>query len=355
MIKPPLSICVPSNRTGLRACANLLQACSWGSHAVEVVIRDNSGSGAKKAIMGVMDKRYCRVVYAPPCDAATNLREVVNLSKGEFVVYLQDDDGGFNYGVQAASRMANRELIDPSVIGITGGYVVESDVGSSVGGYVGIDSHDPMERLAGYLSYQGPNLLFESAIRRHAVLRVLEFLWTAHPIPMPFHDQIAVLTHLLAGRFLQTGRLMFINDNSNWSTGEACVRSDIGHYTAAAMDPAIRRLHWMLCGFEGANVVLRTPFGAHLPEEARAALAGYWLESMYLRFSNEPGLTIESEHDPAARTLADKWKAAHPHFALYDMLADICDFIEKFNQPKAQAYFDFWSMGEKAPVGAESI
>jgi hypothetical protein len=337
-----LSIIVPSNRDSLGACARIMQACSWASETVEVVVRDNSGSPQKRGMLERIQQPNCRIIIAEPCDANTNFQEGLRASTGEFVVFLGDDDGGLDRGVAAIGAAAARLAEDPSVAGITGAYVLEQTDTSYVVSYPKVDSAAVTDRVSGYLGYQGPNLIFYSAIRRSVLTDTWEFLFS-HPFALSFHDHFFSLTYLLAGRFVHVGRVAFIYDNANWETVDVGVGRDLKVYAAAGLDPAIRQLQWMLCGFEGASIILQSRFGRRYSLAERQAMANQWFEVMFRRFVGDANARFDSPLKAEATALHEKWRQGFPSFQLESLLADICDFIGRTSLEKAEAYRDFWT------------
>jgi hypothetical protein len=337
-----LSIIVPSNRDSMTADSRIMQACSWASDDVEVVVRDNSGSVRKRALLEGIERPNCRIIIAEPSDANTNFLGGLAASSGDFILFLGDDDGGFDRGIKAIAAAAIRYADDLSVAGITGAYVLEQSDTSHIVSYPKLDSGEVVERLGGYLGYQGPNLIFYSAVRRAALLDTWDFLF-AHPFRFPYHDHFFSLIYLLLGRFMHVGRLAFIYDNTNWEAAGVGAQSDLKHYAAAGMDPAIRQLQWMLCGFEGASIILRSRFGAaHTPAQ-RQAMANQWFEIMFRRFVGDTNTRTDSTLSAEAANLHEKWRQGFPNFTLESLLADICGFISLFSPEKAAAYHAFWT------------
>jgi hypothetical protein len=337
-----LSIIVPSNRDSLGAYARIMQACSWASDTIEVVVRDNSGSPQKRAILERIQRPNCRVIIADPCDANTNFQEGLRASAGEFVVFLGDDDGGLDRGMAAIGVMAARLAEDASVAGITGAYVLEQTDTSYVVSYPKIDSDAVADRVAGYLGYQGPNLIFYSAVRRSVLLETWAFI-LEHPLSLSFHDHFFSLIYLLCGRFVHVGRIAFIYDNANWETVDVGAGRDLKVYAAAGLDPAIRQLQWMLCGFEGASIILQSRFGLRHSLAERQAMANQWFEVMFRRFVGDANARYDSKLTAEANHLHAKWRQGFPNFTLDSLLADICAFIALTSPEKAEAYRAFWT------------
>jgi hypothetical protein len=336
-----LSIVIPTNRTTPLAQATILRACSWASAETEVIVRDNSGDAAKRKWLRALKPLSGQVLISEPCDVNTNFREAFAAATGDFVLFFGDDDSAFDRGVAAMATAAGRWALDPAVAAITGAFVLEQSPGSSLVTYDGIGSADVTQRVAGYLAYQGPNVIFYSAVRRELIAAVWDF-FDGHPFAFSFHDHFFPLIYLLGGRFESVRRLTFVYDNGNWESAEAGAKSDLRVYAAAGLDPAIRQLHWFLCGFEGAWIILFTRFGAaHSPAE-RQAMANRWFEVMIRRFAGDRGRTFGSPLDGAASALCAKWLAAGGRFELPEVLDEICGFLALMSPEKAEAYRSFW-------------
>jgi hypothetical protein len=344
-----LSIIVPSYRDTLGAYARIMQACSWASDDVEIVIRDNSGSPRKRDILGRIDQPRCRIIFAEPCDANTNFLEALAAASGDFILFLGDDDGGFDRGMAAITAATARFADDPAVSGLTGAYLLEQTDTSRIVSYPQIDSGEVTERLGGYLGYQGPNLIFYSAVRRSALLDAWDFVF-AHPFRFPYHDHFFSLIYLLLGRFVHIGRVAFIYDNANWEGAGVGGQSDLRHYANAGMDPAIRKLHWMLCGFEGAAIILQSRFGLRHSLAQRQAMANQWFEVMFRRFVGDADARFDSGLTAEADGLHEKWRREAPNFTLERLLDDICGFIALSSPEKAEAYRAFWTAVAATPA-----
>jgi hypothetical protein len=336
-----VSIVIPSNRTGPAALAILLRASAWASDATEVIIRDNSGHAPKRALLETMTVANVQIIIAPPSDANENFRSAFAAARGDFVLFLGDDDIAFDRGIAALEAVAVRRVSDPGVAGITGAFILEQQNGSAVVTYGGVESEDVVARVGGYLDYQGPNLIFYSAVRRELIADVWDF-FDGHPFAFPFHDQFFPLIYLLAGRFAPVPRLTFVYDNGNWDTAEAAARSDLKVYAAAGLDPAIRQLQWFLCAFEGAWIILSTRFGAAHTFEQRQLMANRWFEVMGRRFAMDRGRSYGSDLTPQATALCEKWLASGGKFSLPELLDEICGFLALISPDKAEVYRAFW-------------
>lgn len=352
---PHLSICIPSNRAGVSTIGRLAQAAGWARQELEVVIRDNSGDKQKAELLAALplngiQKPWVKVVTAEPCRGLENFTQSLKASRGVFAMLLQDDDVGIDWGVQVLMEnacAARQEKIDDAV-GLTGRYFIDSETGESIAAYQGLYNAQPFHRLASYLAYQGPNMLLFSAVRRELAVSALEFV-SSMPLEFSFHDQLICLIWLLAGRFRESPRTVLINDNSHWATAESAVFKDAEIYARAGVDPAFRKLHWMVCGIEGAWIVLKSRFSAHLSDEDKDACGGAWMETMFRRFMGDE-IGVESQCSAHADRLKDKWRAQWPNFDLEVCLGEVAELIAVTSPGKATEYAAFWKqVADDAP------
>jgi hypothetical protein len=265
----------------------------------------------------------------------------IQAARGEFLFFATDNDVFFSRGVLAASEGAARFAADASIIGVTGLYVVEDYRGSFITTYPNLDSVDMADRVSGYVGTQSPNVLFYSAIRRSAALSAWEFM-RAHPFRFPFHDQVVVLLYLLSGRMVDVKRFVFGYDHANWETATKTASQAQKYYETTGMDPAFRRLHWLLCGFEGTKIILASRHGSHHPPEQRQKAASRWFEVMFSRFVADKRVEGGSRFGREAEALCEKWRQNSGNFILEDLAADIYGFIGLFAPEKARLYRDFW-------------
>ena len=178
-----LSILIPTNRRGLLVCSRIAQACSWAGPNIEVIIRDNSGDAEKRLLLPHFRRDNCNIICAEPCSALTNVSEVISLAKGEFIFLLADDDFCFERAIAALPELLDQASNDPSIAGVTGNYAVEMSLISAV--LRDPDSSIPddvVQRIAGFLSYNGPNILHDAPVRRDIVQRVFGLMNT-----LPFY------------------------------------------------------------------------------------------------------------------------------------------------------------------------
>lgn len=332
-----LSIVMPTNRVGLGINARILHACSWANEDIEVIIRDNSGDNRKQrfllGIKGVADK----IVAAEPCTSEQNITEAFKLATGDFVQLIADDDIAFERGIWAISQQA--KIATPEIAGILGCYMLTQSQGEQIVDYQALASDSPMDRLQGYLSFQGPNLLFYPAIRRDIGLNALRF-FSEHPFPMSFHDQIVSLIYLLSGKFARTQRIGLVVDNHNWESADVGIPADLKHYASNGLDPILRQVHWLICGFEGAAIINSQPINMGMKE----AMVTTWLSTMNRRFmSEQPSDHGSSISEEQVRPFRDRLARYSSSQHLPDMLDDIAAIVKLFDLQKALAYMLFWS------------
>ena len=339
-----LSILLPTNRHSLLAYSRIAQACSWAGPDIEVVIRDNSGNAQKREMLAHLQRDNCNILIVDPCKSLENFRETIRAAKGEFVFTLADDDFGFDRAVQAIPASIRKYGGDSSVVGVTGQYVVETSKGASILDYQDVDADDAQKRLTGYLKFTGPNVLLFSAVRREVAQRVFNVM-TAIPFELSFHDQILCLLYLLNGKFVQMQRPLYLYDvEENWKDNVSGQQTDVGFYQKAGLDPAINKLHWFMCGFEGAALAANADIVPGYPMAQRQAIIDLWFSTMLYRFNRwHERLTFGSSFADDAEKLCVKLKAGTAPFSLESMLTDITDLIARFSKSHAKAYSDFWS------------
>jgi hypothetical protein len=336
-----LSILMPSHRDDRTTISRIAQACSWAGPDVEVIVRDNSEKPGKRKLVEAFHADNFSVVFAEECPAYDNAMQALSLARGDFVFFVADDDICLDRGIAAMAAAAESFVGDPSVVGITGAYIVEEQRGSIFLKYPDVDSPDVVTRSFGYIGVQGPNLLFYSALRRAMIENCWRFM-AESPFVFPFHDQLLSLLYLLAGRFVDIDRVMVAYDNMNWENAESGAASEKAHYAAAGMDPAIGRLSWLLCAFEGAWLTLHSRHGAGHTLEQRQVIASRWFQVMFARFAGDNRGNFGSSLGPQTDLLCQKWRGLYPNFDLQVLLNDIVDFIALSSPENAKRYGDFW-------------
>jgi len=336
-----LSVLLPTHRHDLLACSRIVQACSWASADVEVIIRDNSCNAQKRDMLANIQRDNCSLIFADECDALTNISELLRAARGEFIFCLADDDYCVDRAVGAIADTIKRLGKDASLAGVTGHYGIETSNASAVVNYQNVDSDDAVTRIKGYLNFSGPNVLNYSAQRRDMVLRVFAFM-RAMPDIFSFHDQIMCLLYLMNGKFVPIKRLIYLYDLGLWEQPESGQKRDLDFYKAAGLDPAINKLHWFLCGFEGAVLARNSGLFPDLPIARRQAVADLWSSLMFIRFTRQTRLTFGSPFAEAAEKICAKLRDIKEPQTFDTMLADICSLIALFSKEKAQTYFEFW-------------
>jgi hypothetical protein len=339
-----LSVLLPTHRHDLLACSRIAQVCSWAAPDIEVIVRDNSGDAQKRELLGRFNRLQpdnCDIVIAEPCNALENFSELLRMAKGEFIYVVADDDFGFDRALAPLSRMLAETGTDPSVAGVTGAYLIERSNGSSIANYQDLDSADVAARVTGYLKYPGPNVLIYSVVRRELAKRIVAFMGTM-PFQYSFHDQIVCLLYLLNGKFLRLQRMLYLYDAGLWEVTETAQKRDLDFYTAAGLDPAINKLHWFLCGFEGAALIRNADSFPDYPMAQRQPIANLWFSAMFQRFKSQKRLAFGSELAAEAEKVCAKLRTSTGQMSFSDMLTEVSGFIALFSKDGAQHYFEFW-------------
>ena len=342
-----LSILFPTHRHDLATLSRIAQACSWASPAIEVIVRDNSGNAEKAAQIAHFRRDHCTILSVPHCEPLENFSGLMERAKGDFVFCVADDDVFFDRAIAQLPALIDRITRDPSVAAITGPYLVENSKGASLITYPSVDADDVTARVAGYAGYPGVNSLFYSVQRREMVERVFRFMG-AMPFFLSYHDQITCLLYLLNGKFVKLQRVFYGYDVGPWENYETAQKRDVRFYTAAGLDPAVNKLHWFLCGFEGAILIRNGDvFPDHAPAQ-RQQMADLWFSTMFQRFMVNQRLIFDSHCGPQADALCTKLRGSAGHLSFVDMLSDICHFIALSSPENSQRYLSFWA-GMLAP------
>jgi hypothetical protein len=336
-----LSVLIPTHRDSLLACSRIVQACSWAGENIEVIVRDNSGSAQKRELLGKIRRDNCNIIFAEPCGALENFSEAIQIAKGEFVIVLADDDLCFDQAITSMHNTIARIENDQSVAGMTGAYAIETSQGTSIAHYSDVDSENVAARVSGYLSYGGPNVLFYSPLRRILVQRIFAFM-NSMPFMFSFHDQVACLLYLLNGKFVRLQRLMYLYDVGVWETTELAQKRDVDIYKQAGLDPGINKLHWFLCAFEGAALILNSDEFPSYPRPQLQPIADHWFAAMFSRFKSQPRFTFGSPFEAEAEKLCAKLRASTGQLSFHGMLMEISGFIARTGNSRAQDYFNYW-------------
>lgn len=336
-----LSILLPTHRHDLMILSRIAQACSWASASIEVIVRDNSGNAEKRAQIAQFQRDHCVIISVDPCDPLENVSELMRLAKGDFIFCIADDDIFFDRAITTLPAVIDHHSHDPAVVGFTGSYVIESSKGSSLANYQNIDSDDVAARIAAYLSYPGPNVLVYSAQRSAMVGSVFRFMRTL-PFFLSYHDQITCLLYLLHGKFVKLPRLIYSYEIGPWEDSVSAQKRDLDFYRAAGLDPAINKLQWFMCGFEGAVLIRNANMFPNHPIGVRQRIADLWFSVMFTRFKRDTRMTFDSIFAGEADKLCTKLQAAAGPLSFQDMLVDISDFFALLSSEQGRRYFEFW-------------
>ena len=237
---------------------------------------------------------------------------------------------------------------DTSIVGITGEYLIEGSKGTSFFRYPPLDGPSAAQRVHNYLVSGGPNALIYSVFRGDTTRSVMSFCRTL-PFSFPFLDQVVALMFLSSGKFISANRILYEYDNSTWDTPERALQTDLQYIKSCGLDGSIVRLMWLICGLEGANIVLGKFKNLDMPTEERNAVAEKWFQGMYIRFRNMSDRTdISSRFDRQAVALCDKWKNTSQNLR-GPLLADIAEFIALSTRDGGEKYFKFWRDAECEP------
>ena len=351
-----LSILVPTNRSGLLACSRIAQACSWAGPNIEVIVRDNSGNAGKREWLGHLQRDYCNIVVADPCEPLEQFSALIALAKGDFLYCVADDDFCFDRAIAVLPDTIGRHGGDPSFIGVTGAYAIDTSKGTKILSYQDVDSDDVAARVTGYLNFSGPNVLFYAVLRRELVHRISAFM-RAMPFFFSYHDQIYCLLYLLSGKLVRLERLFYLYDLGIWENDELGQKRDADFYRAAQMDPAISKLQWFMCALEGAALAMNSQLFPNYSAAQRELIGSRWLAVMLRRFRDHKRGAFDSRFADKADLLCAALQASIGKLSLPGMVTEVASFIALFSNKQAKSYFDFWNaiLLNCAPVPADVL
>ncbi len=322
-----ISIIIPTNRVSYSAIARVLESAALDPDKFEVIVRDNSENTRKRALLGMVDSPALRLSTVPNRGAFENGVEALRLSTGEFVFFLADDDWVSFRAIEQLHALATKNAADLSVGCVTGGYLIESSAHSGVLKYAGLDSSDPVQRLSGYLQANAPNVLYYSAVRRSLMSLCYAFLESV-PYSFSFHDQLVSMLYLVMGRVAQIDRVLYFYDLGDWETSEGTLSKDRACYVNAGLPIEVDRLHWLICGLEGALLLNSRLLGEKATFD-RPRMVDIWFSTNFARFKHwgrESGYA-ESAANVETRKIRDKW-LGNAEANLSELLLDVCGAFE---------------------------
>jgi hypothetical protein len=148
--------------------------------------------------------------------------------------------------------------------------------------------------------------------------------------------------YILQGRFVPLDRLLYCYDPGNWDFFATEQQEHLKYYIRASPDPALNKLHWLLCAFEGAVLIRNlAPLSAYSLSQ-RQQMADYWFSYMFSKFQVAKQEDLGSAFAADAEKLCVKWKAAAGQLSFEALLADFCQFLALFSVGASMKYFAYW-------------
>lgn len=337
-----ISIALPSNRTTDAALARIFELGSLDPTRFEVIVRDNSGDARKRQALESVKGPAVKLIFATGAGPFENAIAAVRAATGDYIFPFADDDWLFARGLTSLYELASAQLSDPKVAAITGVYLVESSRGCGPFSYEGIADATPLDRLQAFLNANVANYLYYSAVKTN-VARFCFDLLDVIPTHFSFHDQLLSLSYLAHGTVPRVGRLLYSYDIGEWETLQATLSKDRSMYAKAGLPKEIDRLHWLLCGLEGA-LLMRSARIETSTGRANSDLGDLWFQFMFSRFvhlDRENGLE-ETPLGLSTKRVRKKWADARS-VDFSELLMDITETFEIANPALGEAYFKFWS------------
>jgi len=105
----------------------------------------------------------------------------------------------------------------------------------------------------------------------------------------------------------------------------------------------MNKLHWLICGFEGAVLVMNSDLFPDLPSPRRQQIADIWFSVMFARFKRDARMTFNSELTDDVERACEKLRGATGQLTFERVLAETSALLALSSPDRARAYFSFWS------------
>jgi hypothetical protein len=201
MTSPLLSILIPTKDRAEGAVSSIATALSLPSSDVEVIVHDNSGDRRlENALAGLPDGRLRYYHVSQPMDVVANFSAATELSRGEYVTAIGDDDGVTSSLVEATQWGADHDA--DAIVSTRPAQYYWPDLkfryyGSAFSGTLEIRSFtgavsliEPQRELQKCLDAAGSRLfnlprVYYGCVRRSCLERVREYTGRYYPGPSP--------------------------------------------------------------------------------------------------------------------------------------------------------------------------
>jgi hypothetical protein len=335
-----LSFVMCTNRTGLATIARITRLASIASDKIEIVVRDNSQDGQKMDFLERLQGSNRQIVFSPPCGGWENQLQAMALATGDYIFEVGDDDDVNVLAVADLLDAVERLDPDPSYVGVTGNYVLETDRRSVLYGFERLAEPAMTDRVAAFLK-GCPSVLHFSAIRRQVRSAIDDYL-RSMPYNFSYVDLIQSVLLLCIGRFHSIDRIIYSYDMHNWSDRHSAQQADLRTYRENDVDVSGLRLHGLLQAFEGAKTIAAKFGPLPLSAEQRLDIARTWFVNKFAWFVNSPErVEPGARFDAQASAIATKWKHV-PEVNFEELLFDLSGFFALSSPEAGQRYYDFW-------------
>ena len=341
---------MPTNRSSLSAIARVLDCMAVGRELaaqgvpVDVIVHDNSCDPTKQAMLSQVAYDGLTYVSGTAYPGSENFLRALARSRGRYVMVAADDDVMHLPGVIAMGRalLAAQSGTQDAPAGACGTYLVDAPRALSAYAYKGLAAPSASQRLAGFFSQPGPNLIFYSAVRRDVFERFADYAGT-HPVPLSFHDQMLTLMLLQAGTVVTTERVFYQYDMCNWTDSATGRATDARFVRAAGLDASLESILWVFGALEGAFLSLSPRF-SYLSADEATRFAGLWFETKFREARNDGRVPAGgSGHATAAvQRFRAKW-LAQTDADLLVLFADLVELLRDTGFARADEYFAYWN------------
>lgn len=334
-----ISLVIPSNRSDLASIGRILQSTDLDPTKFEVIVRDNSGCLKKRNILSSANSATLKYHCAPPCHMDENFSEALNISSGNYVLFLSDDDLIFPSGLTNLYKNLFQSTNNNCKIYI-GSYLVTNKHSTRIYKYPKLDHDDPSVRVKSLIKPKAPNYIYYSVLEAQ-LARKLHHLQGQLPIYLSYTDQLITLLYACESKIFQSDDVFYAYDESEWDSFEKAVRKDRLFYEKAGLDPEIDTLHYLLQALEGA-LLLRSNFVRNITSCDMSEAAAEWFKYKYLVFLNQKRPVFNNSQTAIKCGELKQELVSSSSVNLNEILTHVTQIFSISNKSVALKFYDFW-------------
>lgn len=336
-----ISVVCPTNRRSISSYARVCELLSLDPKKFEVIIRDNSECEKKSRFLGSLSLENHQILIVPNNGFKENFSEASKLAKGDYLLFIADDDWFFKSGLEMLHELAVNSQNNKSLTALTGTYLVSSSRGIGSMSYSELDSDNPLSRMQGYLNV-GPNLLYYSAYKKnvfHLSWNLLEKL----PYAFCHADLLFVIPSLVLGNIASVNTLCYQWDFGEWEGADKAMGKRAGICQAAGLPKEFSVLDKLLTAVEGA-MLINSKFLGNYARYDRSEVARLWLQNFFAQYHVCPFQNHFPDSEEKNRVDLFRSKLfSIGNITLEGLLEEVTGLFSQVDPAGAEKYFKFWS------------